>query len=453
MKISFENPDKINGLLTLTIEEDDYKENVEKKLKDYRKKANFPGFRPGQVPMGLIKRQFGTQAKLDEINHLLGEKIYEYVRENNIQMLGEPMPNEEKQQKLDIENGKDFEFVYDIAVAPEFSIELNDKDTVNYYDITVNDEVIDKQIENFASRAGNYKEAEEYQDRDMLKGDLRELDAEGNTKEDGIQVEGAMIMPSYIGADDQKKLFEGAKPGDIITFNPKKAYPDSDVEVSSLLKIEKDQATDMTSDFTYQITSISRFTPAEVNQDLFDQIYGKDSVKDLAEFRTRIGEDIKKSFDVESDFRFLKDVRDYAEKKVGDLTFPEDLLKKIMLHNNPDKDADFVDKNFDASIKELKWHLVKEQLVKQTGIKIDDNDMKATAKEVARAQFAQYGMSNVPEDYLEKYATENILKDKNMIDQILDRAVDRKLMQALKEVVKVDKKKVSVEEFNKLAAE
>lgn len=451
MNISFENADKINGLLTLTIEKDDYQPEVDKILKDYRKKANIPGFRPGQAPMGLIKRQYGTAVKVDAVNKLLGDKIYEYIRENKIQMLGEPMPNTEKQPELDFEKGENFEFVFDIAVAPEFKIELSDKDSVDYYNIEVDDKLVDQQVDMFASRAGHYEKVEEYDaaQNDMLKGDMRELDAEGNTKEGGIVVESAVLMPSYIKVDEQKALFDGAKLGNIITFNPKKAYPDSDVEVSSLLKIEKDQAANMTSDFTYQITEISRFTKAELNQELFDQVYGEGAVADEKAFREKIAEGIKLQLQGDQDYKFLVDVRAYAESKVGELQFPTELLKKIMLNNNKDKGEKFVDDNFDASIKELKWHLIKEQLVAATAIKVEDADVKAVAKLAARAQFAQYGMNNIPEEYLEKYA-DDMLKDRKNIDSLVDRAVDMKLTAALKGVVKLNEKTVSLDEFNKL---
>ena len=209
MKISFENPDKVNGLLTLTVEEADYKDNVEKTLKDYRKKANYPGFRPGMVPMGLIKRQFGASVKMDAINKLVGEQIYKYVQDNKIQMLGQPMASE-KQEPQDLEKPAPYTFMFDIAVAPEFKMELNGKNKIVYYNITVDDKLIDQQVDMFASRAGKYEKADSYEKGDLLKGDLRELDEQGNTKEGGLEVAGAVLMPDYIKVDDQKKLFEGA---------------------------------------------------------------------------------------------------------------------------------------------------------------------------------------------------------------------------------------------------
>ena len=449
MKISFENPDKINGLLTIVVEEEDYKNDVEKTLKDYRKKANVPGFRPGQAPMGMIKRQFGPSVKMEAVNKIIGQQIYKYVQDNKIQMLGEPLTSE-KQAPVDIEKDGPYTFMFDIAVAPEMKVSLTGRDKVDYYKIVVDDKTIDQQVDMLASRSGSYEKAENYEGNDMLKGDLRELDENGNTKEGGITVESAVLMPSYIKVDDQKKLFDGAKLGDIITFNPRKAYPDNDTEVSQLLKIERDAVKDMESEFSYQITEIQRFKKHEVNEELFKQVFGEDTdVKDEAAFRAKIAEGLNEQLVNDSDFKFLLDVRAHCEKKVGKLEYPDALLKRIMLANNKDKGEDFVEKNYEMSIKELTWHLIKEQLVSAQNIKIEDADIKETAKEAARAQFAQYGMTNIPEEYIENYANE-ILKKGDSTEALVDRAVDRKLAAALKGVVKLNEKELSVEDFNKM---
>ena len=452
MKISFECADKVNGLLTMTVEPADYQEAVEKTLKNYRKKAQVPGFRPGMVPMGMIKKQYGTAVKVEEVNKLLSSKLYEYIQENKIQMLGEPLPNQEKQIPQDFEKDAELTFVFDIAVAPEFKAELSGRDKIDYYTIKVDDKMIEDQVQMYASQGGEFVKAEVFSGNDTITGDLRELDADGNTKEGGITTEGGMIMPAYIKVDDQKKLFDGAKPGDIITINPKKAYPDSDAEVAALLKVEKDQVKDLTSDFSYQITEIRHFQPAEVNQALFDRVFGEGVVKDEKEFRQKIAETIAPQLQQNSDYKFLLDVRKHMEKKVGKLEFPEALLKRVMLQNNQDKGADYVEKNFEGSIKELGWHLIKEQLVAANEIKVEEADLKAVAKEAMRAQFAQYGMSNVPDEVLENYAAEQLKKREN-IDNFVDRAVDLKLTEALKKVVKLNEKEVTLADFNKLMQE
>ncbi len=451
MKVSFENPDKINGLMTITVEEEDYKNDVEKALKDYRKRANVPGFRPGQVPMGLIKRQFGTSAKMDAVNKLVGAELQKYITDNKISMLGEPMASE-KQEPQDLEQAGPYTFMFDIAVAPEFSIELTDKDTVDYYDITIDDALVDRQVEMFTSRTGKYVDVESYEDGDMLRGDLRELDAEGNTLEGGLTVESALIMPSYIKDDEQKALFAGAKVGDVLTINPRKAYAESDTELSALLKIEKEQLAEHTGDFSYQVTSLQRYQKHAVDQELFDQTFGEGVVSSEEEFRSKISEGLKTQLTTDADYKFLLDVRKYAEDKVGQLTYPDTLLKRIMKQNNQDKDQEFIDKNYEPSIKELTWSLIRNKLTEQAQVKIGDEDVKEAAREAARAQFAQYGMNNIPQEYIDNYADE-LLKKQETVQNFVDRAIDVKLVAALKNVVKLNKKDISLDDYNKMMGE
>ena len=448
MNISLENPEKVSGVLTLVVEEADFAGDVEKQLKDYRKKANVPGFRPGQAPMGMIKRQVGAQVKVDVINRLVGEKLYDYVRENKINMLGEPMPHL-GEEPVDLDAAAPYTLKFDIAIAPEFKVKLSNKDSIVYYDITTDDAIVDKEIDAFASRSGSYQKVDEYQDNDMIKGDIRELNEDGSAKDGGITVSQASMLPSYIKVDDQKTLFQGCKVGDVIVFNPKKAYPESNIEISSLLKVSKEEAEKITSDFSFQVTEISRYQKHAIDQDLFDQVYGEGKVKDEADFRAKVAEGIKEQMVQNADFRFLQDVRKYVEGKIGEVKYADDLMKRIMLANNKDKGMEYVEKNYEASIKELTWSLAKNQLVEAQKIKIEDADVKAVAIDVTRMQFAQYGMTSVPEEYLEQYA-EGMLKNRDQVDNLVNAAVDRKLMAALKDVVKLNKKTISFDEFRKL---
>ena len=447
MKVSFDCPDKINGLLTVTIEEDDFKNDVEKELKNYRKRANVPGFRPGMVPMGLIRRQYGNAVKMDVVNNKLSEEVNKYIQDNKINMLGMPLGSE-KQTPVDLEKDAPYTFMFDIAVAPEFDIELSDKDAIDYYDITVDDKLVDQQVDGFASRFGAYQKAEEYKEGDVLKGDLRELDAEGNTKEGGVEVEGATVMPQYLNDDDQKKLFEGAKAGDIITFNPYKAYAGG-AEVATLLKVEREKKEDYQGDFSYQVTEVQHFEKHAVDQELFDQVFGKDEVKDEKSFREKIAEGVKQQLATDEDFRFLQDLRKYAEEKVGQLTYPDALLKRVLKENNKDKDDEFINKNYEASLKDLTWSLIKNKLAEKAEVKVNDDDVKNVAREIARAQFAQYGMQNVGEEYVNNYA-EELLKQRDTVNQFAERAVDEKLVAAIKPVVKLNHKEISLEDFNKM---
>ena len=453
MNISFENPDKINGVLKITIEKDDYQGEVDKTLKNYRKQANIPGFRQGQAPIGMIKRQFGMQVKMDVINKILGEKLNGYIIDNKIAMLGNPLPNE-AQVEQDLEKDGPFEFIFDIAVAPEINIEINGNDEIDHYSIEVDDKLVDQQVDMFRSRAGHYDKVEEYDaaQNDMLKGDLRELDADGNAKEDGIVVEQAVLMPEYIKVEDQKSLFDGAKLGSVITFNPKKAYPESNAEIKSLLKISDEQAESLTSDFTFLVTEISRFVKAEVNQELFDQVFGEGNVNDEADFRQKVAESIKAQFSNDEEFKFMLDIRKYAEDKVGEVAFPDELLKRVMKSNNQDKDDKFIEDNYAASIKALKWSLIKNELMEANEVKVEKEDVVNVVKDVARMQFAQYGMSNVPEEYLDNYV-DKIMKEEKNLESYIERASDVKLAAALKKVVKLNEKTVSLDEFNKIMSE
>lgn len=436
----------VTALITVKMEKADYQDAVKKELKNISAKAEMPGFRAGKVPASLIQKRFGMQVKADKVNQILGEKLMGYIQENKVNILGEPMMSE-KQVQQDLEAQDDFEFLFDIALAPEFKIELNGDDTVDYYDIEVNDEQVEAQVKNFAQQAGHPENVENFEGRDILRGALAEQDAEGNVLEGGITIEKASIMPSYFKADDQKAIFEGAKVNDVITFNPFEAHGEN--ELAALLKVSKEEAVNHKGNFTFQVEEISRFVPAAMDQEFFDRIFEPGTVKTEEEFRAKVKELMQTQHVADSDYKFLLDARKYAEEKVGNLEFPLELLKRFMKEQNADKGEDYVEKNFDKSIEELKWHLIKEQLVAAQGIKINDADVKEQAIKASRFQFMQYGMNNIPEEYLEQYAAE-MLKNRDQVNGLVERCIDEKLAAALKNVVKLNRKGISVEDFQKL---
>ena len=449
MNVSFQNIDKVSGLLTVKLEKADYQEKVDKSLKTFRQKAQIPGFRKGMVPMSLVKKMYGKSVIAEEVNKLLSEKVYDYIKSNNVNMLGEPLPNEEKQQVIDFDTMEEFEFVFDIALAPEFKAEVSNTDKVDYYTIEVTDEMVENQVKAYTQRNGKYDQVSAYEDNEMLKGLIAELDENGNTKEGGIQVEGAVLMPSYMKNEEQKAIFANAKVNDVLVFNPNAAYDGHDAEIASLLKIEKEAAAEMKSNFSFQVEEITRFVPGDLNQELFDQVFGKDAVKTEEEFRAKVKEGIAAQFVADSDYKFLIDARKMLMEKVGKLEFPDALLKRIMLLNNKEKGEEFVAENYEKSVEELTWHLIKEQLVKDNEIKVEQEDVINMAKDATKAQFAQYGMMTVPEDILENYAQE-MLKKKENVDGLVGRVVEAKLATALKAKVTLNNKTVSMEEFNKM---
>ena len=449
MEITLQNVSDVKGMLTVKLVKADYEPKVEKALKAFRQKANIPGFRPGMVPMGLIKKQYGSAVKAEEINKMLQEAVYSYLKENKVDMLGEPLPNEDQQKTLDFDTMEELEFLYDIALAPKFDAALTSADTLPYYTIEISDEMVSNQVNMYTQRNGRYEKVEEYADNDMVKGLMCQLDENGNTVEGGIQAEDAVVLPKYMKNAAQTALFEGTKVGDVITINPREAYDGNEAELASLLKISKEEAANVNSNFSYQISEITRYVPGDLTQEIFDQVYGEGAVSSEEEFRARVKEDLTKQFVPESDYKFLIDVREYVMNRIGELKFADDVLKRIMHINNPDKDDAYVDEHYANTIKELSWHLVKEQLVEKAGIKLEENDLLNQAKENVRAQFAQYGMTNVPEDMLTNYATE-MLKKKESIEGLVNRAIETRLAAALKQEVTLDSKSVSLEEFNKM---
>ncbi len=446
MEFTLNNQGATSAILSVTIQEADYSALVEKQLKNFRQKANIPGFRPGMVPMGLIKKQYGTAVKAEEINKLLQTKIFEYIRENKVDMLGEPLPIEAQQAGINMAEDKDFTFEFEIALAPKFDAVLDKNDKLAYYRIQPTDEMIEGQVNAYAQRCGEYKQVEAYENGDMLKGTLTE------SVEDGVVVREAVMMPSYMKNDEQKALFAGAKVNDVITFNPSVAFDGNEAELSSLLKVEKNEVAAHNGEFTYAVTEITRFVASELNQNVFDAAFGKDVVTDEAGFRAKIAEQFESRFEVESDYKLLMDVREYLMEKVGKLDFNEDILRRIMDSNKAEGAEAVSEEDFQKSLTELRWHLIKEQLAKKFEVKIDDNDVLGVAKDATRDQFAQYGMANVPDDLLENYAKE-MLKQEKTREALINRAVDVKLIKAIKDTVTLNEEKISVEDFNKKVSE
>ena len=445
MEFTLKNQDATSAILSVNIQEADYAALVEKQLKNFRQKANIPGFRPGMVPMGLIKKQYGTAVKAEEINKLLQTKIFEYIRENKIDMLGEPLPIEEQQANINMVEDKEFTFEFEIALAPKFDAVLDKNDTLAYYKIQPTDEMVQGQVDAYAQRCGEYKQVESYENGDMLKRTLTEA------VENGVVVREAVMMPAYMKNDEQKALFAGSKVNDVVTFNPFTAFDGNEAELASLLKVEKGEVAAHNGEFTFAISEITRFVASEVNQNVFDAAFGKDAVKSEEEFRAKIAEQFEARFEVESDYKLLMDVRDYLMNKVGKLEFNEAILRRIMDSNKAEGET-VSEEDFQKSLTELRWHLVKEQLAKKFEVKIDDNDVLEVAKGATRDQFAQYGMANVPEDLLENYAKE-MLKQEKTREALINRAVDVKLIQGIKAAITLNEEKVSVEDFNKKVSE
>lgn len=448
MNVSLINNDSVRGLIKLEIVKSDYEAAVEKSLRSFRQKANVPGFRKGMVPMGMVKKMYGKQALLEEVNRLVSDNLFKYIRENNLNILGEPLASEAEPSALDFDKDEDFVFNFDVALAPEININMSKEDTLPYYEVKIDDDMLNKQVEAYTANFGTYEAGEEVEEKDLVKGTVAELE-NGVPKEGGVVVENAVLMPMYIKDEAEKAKFIGSKVNTVVVFNPNKAYEGAEAEIASFLHVEKEKVAELTGDFSFEIKEISRHKNAELNQELFDKVFGESVVTSEEEFRNKIREALAEQFTPQCDFKFLSDAREVLVKKAGELKFADDILKRWLLVANEKNTAENIENDYPHIIEDLTYHLIKESLVKANGLKVQDADIEEFAKRVAKAQFAQYGMLSVPEDALENYAKE-MLKNKQTLQNILDRAVEEKLAAWLKEQVTIDKKEVTADEFAKM---
>jgi len=451
MNVSFKSNDAISGILKIDIEKNDYAEQLSKNLQKLRQKVNMPGFRKGMVPVGMVKKLYGKQAMAEEVNNLVSEKLFSYIRDNDIKILGEPIPSETEQKAINFDTDEDFEFCFDIALAPEIDVNLTKKDKLTFYTINVDDEIVNKQVDSYCKNFGSYDKADKVEEEDLVKGTIVELE-NGEPKPGGIFIEDSVLMPSYMKGKMEQKKFIGAKPGDKIVFNPNKAHKGAEAELSSFLKISKDEVKSMKSDFTFEIKEITRHKGAELNQDLFDRVFGQDAVKDEAAFRSKVKESLAEQFAPESDYKLIKDMRDMLISKVGNVTFADDILKRWLLIANDKSTKEDIDRDFPKVIEDLEYHLIKEKIVKDNELKVEKEDIEALGRRVARSQFAQYGMMSVPDDVLDNYV-KDMLSKQETVNNIVDRVIDEKLSIYIKGVVTIEEKAVTVEEFGKILEE
>ena len=432
--------DAVNAQIKITLEKADYQESVNKTLRSYRQKAQIPGFRPGMAPMSLIKKMYEKGVTADELNKTLSDSLFNYIKDNNLNILGEPLPSE-SQVAQDLDGEGPFEFIFDIALAPELNYTLNKKDSIPYYNIIVTDEMVDSQVKAYASRGGRYEKVEDFQMGDSIKGNLVEI----SEAEDAVKVEDALMLPSFFKNEDEKAKFNGAKVGDVITYNPHKANDGNEAELASLLRLPKDVAKDVTSDFTFEIKEINRFVEGELNQELFDQIYGEGAVDSVEAFRAKVKEDITSQFAPESDYRFMVDAEEKLVNKLKDVVFPEAFLKRWLLVADNKKTAESIDADMPKMIEELKWHLMKEDIIKKNDIKIEAEDVMAMAKTITKADLPA-GRCYLE---IEQYAGE-MLKKPEQARNLQDQAMSQKVAEFLKGAVKLNVKEISTEDFNKL---
>ena len=445
MQITMSEVKDLQATLTMVMEPADYQEQVEKEIRQLRQKAQIPGFRAGMVPKGLVKKMYGKSVMADVINKEIGVQLSKYIDEQKLQVLGEPLPNEEQQPQIDLENDTTFTFVFDIALAPEMDTKMTAKNKVTYYKVKVTDEMVDNQVKSYAARYGQMETVDSIEENDIVRGSLRE------NKEDGLVKTEAMLYPRYMKNEDVKKQLIGLKKGETMTFNPMKAY-DNESEVASLLGVNKDDVKNYAdSEFTLTIEQIQRHKDAAIDSELFVKVYGDNAPKDEAEFRARVRQEIEGNMQQDSDYKFGLDVKAALMKKVEKADMPQAFLRRWVKTNNEKMTDEELDKNFPQMLEELKWQLVKDQLMKQLDIKVEKDEVEAYAKKVARMQYMQYGLMHVDDQYLTSFAQEMLKRD-DQLRAMVERVAEEKIYAAERNIMKVEETEVSQEDFNKLFA-
>lgn len=447
MNVTFEKIDEVNGLVTVELLAADYADNVKKALKNIAKNRPEPGFRPGKTPTSLIQKKYGDMVKYDEINKAASEAIYNYIKDQNLKVLGNPMPQAD--EKFDLKND-DFTFKFKVGLAPEIASPVSKDLKVPYYNIEVTEEMISNQDQNLRRRFGKQESGDTIESNAVVKGIIKELNEDGSVKEDGIVVENGILGPEHFKSEEQKALFVGKKTGDTIVFNPAEASGNNPVELSSMLHIDKDDVENHKGNFQMEVTDVIVLKPAELGQEYYDQLFGKDEVKSEEEYKEAVKNMISTQLGNDSDFRFTIDAKDGILKAVGELTLPDAVLKDYLMQANEGLTEENIDEEYAKARPQLEWQLVSDEIAKALNVEVTAEDAKELAKAIARNQFAQYGMPNVPEDILDRYAGE-LLSGKQG-DQVRQQAFESKLFQAIKDAVTLEEMTVSVEDFNKLFA-
>lgn len=449
MKSTLNKIDEVNGTILIELEKADYKERVDKSLNQFRQRADIPGFRQGKVPKSVIQKLYGKSVLIDEINKIVTEEVGNFIRDNKLKVLGEPLTDISEDKQIDLDKDETLKFYFNVGLAPEFDLPI-DKDTEHiYYSIDLEQDLLDKQIDAYKQNYGTYLTVEEESvETDLIKGTLTEVE-NSEIKENGKVIENGIIMPSYLKDESIKSKFVGAKVNDIIIFNPKIAYDNNEAEVASLLQTTKEEIKEINSDFSFEIKEITRYREAELNQELFNRVLGEGVVTTEEEFIGKIREELEKQFKPNADHLFLHEMKDIIIERMKDVVFPDEFLKQWLLEISENKTVEQVEEDYPKILEDLKFQVVKQKIIEENEIKIEFEDIESLATEVAKAQFAQYGMTNLPADMLQNY-TKSLLEKEETVQNLYEKATEDKIIDWLKKTITVIDKKVSSEEFNEI---
>jgi len=446
MNVTQESTGDLTAILKLTLVKEDYKEAVDKQLKDYRRKANMPGFRQGHVPMGMIKKMYGTSVLADEVNKLVSEGLNKHIIDNKVDVLGYPLPNEEKSKQLDFDKQDEFDFYFDIAIAPEINIELSDKVSVPYYNLKITKEEIDKAINDVKIRFGEEETPEKSEEGHSLQGNFVQVDADGNAVEGGINNAGFFNIDD-IKLKTIKAKFVGKKINDKVVFNPMKAFKDES-KVNHLLGItDTNDAT--AADYEFTINKILLVKEAELNEDLFNKVYPNDNLKTEEDFRKKIEGELKLHYTRDTDRQFLADTINKLIE-MADISLPDEFMKRWLLESNQGKiTKEQIDTQYDSYAKTFRWQLIEGKLAEKHGdkMKVADEDIRNKV----RAYFTQMGGAGAMTDQLEGII-DSVLQNKEERQRIENDLMDEKYIALFKEHIKFKEKEVDSKKFSEIVS-
>ncbi|MGC9151079.1 MAG: trigger factor [Microbacter sp.] len=443
MNIVRKDTDGLTAQLFVQIDSSDYSEKVENKLKEYKRKANVPGFRPGMVPVGLLKKMYGKSILVEEVNQIVSEAIDNYLKNNDIKLLGEVLPNTTDQKPVRFDFDEVMEFVFDFAEAPKITLELTKEDVLPYYEIAVDETLIDKQIQSIRERMASTIEADIVEENDLVKGSLEEL-TETETKRTFTD---SQLKPNLL-KNEVKTLIIGKKVGENVSFNPTTAFHD-EKDAAMFLNVQVEELKKFDADFQFTIEHIDRYQPHPLDQELFDLVYGKDTVTTEAEAREKEKEVLQEIMVENSFYRFQNDFRSYILQKLSDLPFPEPFLKRWIKESNKKISEEVIEKEFNDLLDLLRWQLFRNQFAVTNEIKVDAADLKSYIKRNLKSQYAQYGITNFPDDLLEGYVQDILQKDEE-VEKYFESVLNEKVTNTAKEKVTLNKIPISLEDFQAL---
>lgn len=450
MKINRENIDHVNATIRVVIEKSDYEKNVADKLREYRHQVALPGFRPGKVPAGIIQKRFGKAILAEEVNQLLTQNLTNYLRDEKINLIGDPLPNAELQPSIDFDKDSDFEFVFDIAVSPEINLNLDDSQTIDYYKIKIDDQMVGENIEQIRSQFGKNVDGTEVTKDAYIRADFAELDAEGNELEEGIRAENVLLSMDHITDEESQNNLVGKTIGDSVVMNPVTATGNRH-EVGHMLNISHEAAETLESNFLCTIKSVQVFEKAEVNEELYKQLFGEETeVTTEEQFVEKLKENISASLANNSKQRFEVDARKTLVNSVP-MELPEEFLKRWLKETNKELTDDKIEEDFDDFREDLKWQLIKNSIINQNEIRVSEEETMDMAKSVALSQYQQYGIYNVADEHLESFA-HRILEKEEDRERIVRRIFEIKVFDLVREKVNISEKEVTADEFKALYA-